>query len=536
MRPKDEGKVEQIIGREGEIATFLKRSLVSPTLRSGGFAPRQFNRSVASLAVRIWFYYMRMDYVILKRVAKFTACLSLVIISCIPSLAQNNEGRFTLRRRATLVGHNRQVESIALSSNNQFLATSDDRETRLWNTATEQLITVLDGVMARFSPDGNVLATTRGKVVNLWDAATGAPKVSLTGHEKDVSSVAFSPDGQRVATGSTDGTAKIWDATTGRTISSLVVHQVKRLPRYRIVSRARRCCINLYIAVSGLKFDGSSTIYGHKTLFMQQSPRALSIPVRVFVSFSPNGSSILAQSYQSRTAKLFDAVTGQLQAELGGHTQEIGVYITQNEPTEVWRASFSPDGRFIVTESIDTAKLWEAATGRLRDTVGLLSVGTFSPDGRLFGLVKKNGIVGLLNIETGNVQALNVNTSFLNQMVFSSDSQTLVIGSGYKDYRATFIEVRTGRVKANVPLVSELGFDLVSDYQKNVDLLSFHPNNRIVMGANHGSIRLWDAATGQLITETNEGRDPAAFSSNGKMIVAAGANKKTILLWEAMNN
>ena len=50
--PKDGGTAQQIIGREGETATFLKTSLVSPTLRGGGFAPRQFNRSALSGEIR----------------------------------------------------------------------------------------------------------------------------------------------------------------------------------------------------------------------------------------------------------------------------------------------------------------------------------------------------------------------------------------------------------------------------------------------------------------------------------------------------
>lgn len=356
--------------------------------------------------------------------------------------------------------------------------------------------------MARFSPDGNVLAVARGSMVNLRDATTGEAKASLSGHERDVSSIAFSPDGRRVATGSADGTVKIWNAATGRETSSMLVHRPGRPPRYRIVSRA------------------------------------LFVPVGVYVSFSPNGNSVLAHTFnQSQTAKLFDALTGQLQAGLGGHTQDVGAFVTRTEPVNIWRAAFSPDGRYVVTESIDTVKLWEAATGRLKETLGLVSASAaFSPDGRWLALVKKRGIVGLLNIETGSIEAVGVNTSFLNQTVFSSDSRTLVVGSGYKDYRMTFVEVQTGQVKANAPLVSEWGFDFVSDYQKNVDLLSFHPNSRIVLGANHRSLKFWDAATGRPVTETNEGRDPAAFSSDGRMLVAVGQDKKAVLLWEATSN
>ena len=67
-----------------------------------------------------------------------------------------------------------------------------------------------------YSPDGRrIVSGSRDKTVRVWDAASGAELACLRGHEELVSSVAYSPDGRRIVSGSADKTVRVWDAASG---------------------------------------------------------------------------------------------------------------------------------------------------------------------------------------------------------------------------------------------------------------------------------------------------------------------------------
>lgn len=204
----------------------------------------------------------------------------------------------------------------------------------------------------------------------------------------------------------------------------------------------------------------------------------------------------------------------------------------------VTAANFSPDGKFILTQSDGMVKLWETASHKaIEEFQGSFSVMKFSPDSKWLGLISTGKDVAFLNLETLKLQPISkVETDYLNQQAFSPDSRTCVIGSGYNHYHATLIDVLSGRVRANIPLVAKWGFDIISEYQKDVDVLSFHPGSNFLMGANHNAVRMWDVSSGALLWETIEGRDPARFSRDGNLLVTVGKDKKTVLLWTVESN
>jgi WD40 repeat protein len=433
----------------------------------------------------------------LKRITLFF-CIALIASLCSQTIAQEapSQKKLGLQVKATLVAHENQVFDLAFTPNGEILATGDgENDTRLWNTTTGQPIAAVKGITPRFSPDGHLILTTIKKTAKLWDARTGDLRFTLSGHERDITAVSFNRDGTKLATGSEDGTVKLWDTDTGRVSATLTVWRVKKLPRYRLISR-----------------------------FMH-------IPVWVFLKFSPDQQRLLTTTYwEDSPAKLWDVKTGGLQAELRGQT------VTVNYDTKVagvTSASFSPDGKYVVTLSnYSKASLWDTTTAKLVQEFDVFARPDFSPDSKWFGLIRIGKETGLINLETAKFLPIaDLDTGFLNQHSFSPDGRTYVIGSGYDDYHATLIDVATGQVRAKISLVSKWGFDLISNYQKDVDILDFHPGSEFLIGASRNSVTMWDVSTGAVVWQTTEGRAPAEFSRDGKLLATVGKDKKTVLLW-----
>ncbi|MEA5499520.1 serine/threonine-protein kinase [Limnoraphis robusta Tam1] len=293
-----------------------------------------------------------------------------------------------------------------------------------WQNPT--LITTLTGHSnvvwsVAFSPDGRTLASgSCDTTIKLWDVQTQREIATLTGHSDNVSSVAFSPDSRTLASGSYDNTIKLWDVQTQREIATLA---------------------------GDLSWIGS-------------------------VAFSPDGRT-LASGSSNNMIKLWDVQTQREIATLTGHSKGVE------------SVAFSRDGRTLASGSDDyTIKLWDVQTQREIATLTghsnyVLSV-AFGPDGRTLASGCNDYTIKLWDVQTRReIATLTGDSDSVISVAFSPDGRTLA--SGCNDYTIKLWDVRTQREIATL-----------TGHSHKVWSVAFSPDGRtLASGSCDNTIKLW---------------------------------------------
>ena len=211
--------------------------------------------------------------------------------------------------------------------------------------------------------------------------------------------------------------------------------------------------------------------------------------------------------------------------------KELNVQVLEGHTDFVNSASFSPDGKRIVSASQDkTVRIWDAQTGKLLQTLeghtGWVYSASFSPDGKRIDSASMDNTIRIWDAQTGELmQALKGHTDSILSASFSPDGRLIVSASLDKTIRIW--NVQTGRLLQTI----EGHTDSVTD---SVSSASFSPDGkRIVSALRDETVRIWDAQTGKLL-QTLEGHTgwvrSASFSPDGKRIVSA-SDDKTIRIW-----
>jgi len=330
---------------------------------------------------------------------------------------------------------------------------------------------------------GAVLATTLLlAVVPTTRAAPGVdqgrPLFSLDGHSLDVSTVAFSPDGKRIASAS-NREVKLWDANTGKEILNYAVRGTN-VYGLAFSPDGQTLAVGISRDVKLLE-----TATGKELLWIRNAPHFL-----FRMSFSPDGSRLAAASGmmgdKPGDVHIWDPKTGKEVMTLGGHAEA------------VLHVAYSADGKYLLTGTGGTSgtrpgqvRLWEVATGRMVRTLGGHATNVygvaFSPDGRLI-------------VSAGGPRA----------------------GPGKGEVKVW--EMTTGREVMQFAGHAATAYAIV-----------FSPNGRfLASGGSDGKLGFWDVHSGREVRSLAAHNGPVysvAFSPDGKRIVTSGRDR-AVKVWD----
>jgi WD40 repeat protein len=316
-----------------------------------------------------------------------------------------------------------------------------------------------------FSPDGKRLASSsRDKTVILWDLDRRKPLARLEGHQEQVFGIAWSPDGKRLASASADRTVKLWDVESGKALATFTGHK--------------------------------GQVYA--------------------VAWSPDGKR-LASASEDHTVILWDVDRRRPPATLAGHEDQ------------VWDVAWSPDGKRVASASGDkTVILWDVEgaqpPARLEGHQDRVYGVAWSPDGKLLASASRDKTVILWDLENRKPQAvLEGHESLVRSLAFGPHGKRLATASSDQTVIVWDLESRK-------PLVTLEG------HYKKVRSVAFSPDGRHLASASADeAVILWDLERHRprtLLKGHTEGVSDVAWNPDGKRLASAGRDE-TVILWDA---
>jgi WD40 repeat protein len=425
----------------------------------------------------------------------------------------------------TLGTHADSVYAVAFHPDGNHLASVDaGRKTaalKVWDLKTGQQ--VFDGpgdaehnigtaYGVAFSADGRHVATGSDGAVNVWDWKDRRQLHALPGHAKRAISVAFSRDGKLLASGSFQGSLKLWDAQTDAPPIRTVPAHIGPVSALAFNADGGR------LASAG--FDRFVKVWDVNTGQLIHSLRHTGI-VRC-VAFSRDGRR-LASAGEDKTVRVWDTTTGREVLGLRGHTD--------------WCATlaFSPDGRRLASASRDgTIRLWDATPIRGHagqealtfsqhsDEVWSVAV---SPDGQRVASAGYGTVVKVWDPETGTeIVNFRGHDTVVFRLAWQPDGQRIA-SAGWADgaFTVKVWDARTGEVVFALPGGPEHF------------AVAFSPDGRyMVTGRHNGDLQVWNAQTGRRVGTLGTHRRQirgVVFSRDGRHL-ASSSDDDEVKLWD----
>lgn len=397
-----------------------------------------------------------------------------------------------------------------------------------------------------FSADGSRLVTAELTADRSYQAVVrdraGKPLVALRGHTFFINALAITRDGKRVITGASDGTVRVWNAETGREISSLET-PVKGIWSIALFAGERRVAaagqgngLFVFDLASGARVHASADHVGAVTSVAYSRDGAFlataDVSGRVAVRSTRSASSVhlpelgraVRQVGFSLDGKQVLTVAG---GELATWDSASGESIRRTPLSRSGAFVFSPDGRFVaVSDESRIVSLLDASTLEKRRTFGEAqahddqrqnlmtpSSVSFSPDGRSIAIARWDQPIMLWATETGALlSTLRAGTLFV---VHAPKGDVLAAGSGVISKRGD---------RPGLMIIDAKSGEKLRDLDGDASA-AFSPDGRWLVALRDGELRAFETASGRLITKTAaHGAVSFAIAPGGGQVVTGASD------------
>jgi WD40 repeat protein len=406
-----------------------------------------------------------------------------------------------------LLDHAEQFRSVAFSPDGKTLAAGTRQEVFFWDVDSRQkkgqpfkYPGTTDLIIA-FSPDGRTVAVATVSDITLLDAETHQ-RTGKTLKGRAWRTVAFSPDGKQIASGSTEGRPLVWNLATGA-----LTHEFER-KHYGFV-------YSVAFSLDG-KMLASAGVDRRIILWDVESGKAINESLSghsswIFsIAFSRDGKWLASGGADQKVA-LWDI----------GLEEAIGKPLPSSALTSV---SFRPDGKLLTSDENEIA-LWDVKARQAVESIKTGNSGDFSPDGRFFVSFSDDGHLALWDVETGQPLRQNIAVGDTGKgWAVSVDRKTLAVAN--IDNTISLWDVTKGALIETV----------VTKHRREINSLAFSPDStKLASGGKDEQVFLWDVVKRQAIGGALVGNDREVycviFSPDGRTLASSSINGK-IFLWD----